>query len=96
VGEKTTGIAGSVFDQGGAIGKQFTSTSPAIASTFKARMLTLCRKASGAIGGTAQKIGGPLDAQGSIGKQFTTEGSIGGAVQNALGGSEKSTVQDKQ
>ncbi|KAH8756302.1 hypothetical protein F5883DRAFT_429597 [Diaporthe sp. PMI_573] len=40
----------------------------------------------GAIGGTAQKIGGPLDKDGAIGKQFTTEGSIGGTVQDKLGG----------
>lgn len=40
----------------------------------------------GAIGGTAQKIGGPLDKEGAISKQFTTEGSIGGTVQSALGG----------
>ncbi|KAI0387385.1 hypothetical protein F5Y04DRAFT_286556 [Hypomontagnella monticulosa] len=40
----------------------------------------------GALGGTAQKIGGPLDKEGMVGKQFTTEGSIGGSVQSALGG----------
>ncbi|OIW28654.1 hypothetical protein CONLIGDRAFT_681599 [Coniochaeta ligniaria NRRL 30616] len=40
----------------------------------------------GAIGGTADKIGGPLAKDGMIGKQFTTEGSIGGTVQNAAGG----------
>ncbi|KAI1417107.1 hypothetical protein F5Y13DRAFT_185941 [Hypoxylon sp. FL1857] len=40
----------------------------------------------GAIGGAAQKVGGPLDKEGMIGKQFTTEGSIGGSVQSALGG----------
>lgn len=34
----------------------------------------------------AQSIGGPLDKQGSIGKQFTTEGSIGGTVQDKMGG----------
>jgi len=28
-------------------------------------------------GGTAQEIGGPLDKEGAVGKQFTTEGSIG-------------------
>ncbi|EGS21804.1 uncharacterized protein CTHT_0036730 [Thermochaetoides thermophila DSM 1495] len=43
----------------------------------------------GAIGGTAQKIGGPLDKEGMIGKQFTTEGSIGGTVQNMMGGTKK-------
>ncbi|ROV99104.1 hypothetical protein VMCG_06596 [Cytospora schulzeri] len=40
----------------------------------------------GALGGTAQKIGGPLATDGAIGKQFTAEGSIGGTVQDTLGG----------
>ncbi|KAF4951046.1 hypothetical protein FGADI_7783 [Fusarium gaditjirri] len=44
---------------------------------------------NGAIGGTAQKIGGPFDKEGVIGKQFTTEGSIGGTVQNNMGGEKK-------
>ncbi|KAK1750912.1 hypothetical protein QBC47DRAFT_417759 [Echria macrotheca] len=43
----------------------------------------------GALGGAAQKIGGPLDKDGMIGKQFTTEGMIGGTVQSALGGEKK-------
>jgi hypothetical protein len=30
-----------------------------------------------AAGGTAQEIGGPLDKEGAVGKQFTTDGSIG-------------------
>ena len=38
------------------------------------------------MGGTAQKIGGPFDKDGAIGKQFTAEGSIGGTVESALGG----------
>ncbi|KAI1800101.1 hypothetical protein F4811DRAFT_557189 [Daldinia bambusicola] len=42
----------------------------------------------GALGGAAQKIGGPLDKEGMLGKQFTPEGSIGGTVQSALGGSK--------
>lgn len=42
----------------------------------------------GAIGGTAQKVGGPLAKDGMIGKQFTEDGSIGGTVQNAMGGSK--------
>ena len=45
--------------------------------------------AEGALGGTAQKVGGPLDKEGMIGKQFTTEGGIGGAVQNMMGGMSK-------
>ncbi|AEO66361.1 f5ef4ff7-a19a-4b9d-ae77-8f9841909a73 [Thermothielavioides terrestris] len=45
----------------------------------------------GALGGTAQKIGGPLDKEGMIGKQFTTEGSIGGTVQNTMGGKSKTS-----
>ncbi|KAI1425311.1 hypothetical protein F5Y12DRAFT_714356 [Xylaria sp. FL1777] len=40
----------------------------------------------GALGGAAQKIGGPLDKEGMVGKQFTAEGSIGGSVQSAMGG----------
>ncbi|KAI2602392.1 hypothetical protein GGR54DRAFT_645089 [Hypoxylon sp. NC1633] len=40
----------------------------------------------GAVGGAAQKVGGPLDKDGMIGKQFTTDGSIGGSVQSTLGG----------
>ncbi|KAI0172087.1 hypothetical protein GGR52DRAFT_454539 [Hypoxylon sp. FL1284] len=40
----------------------------------------------GAIGGAAQKVGGPLDKDGMIGKQFTADGSIGGSVQSSLGG----------
>ncbi|KAH7114559.1 hypothetical protein B0J13DRAFT_460300, partial [Dactylonectria estremocensis] len=43
----------------------------------------------GAIGGTAQMLGGPFDRDGVIGKQFTTEGSIGGTVQNAASGQKK-------
>ncbi|KAK5661305.1 hypothetical protein OQA88_11200 [Cercophora sp. LCS_1] len=35
---------------------------------------------NGALGGTAQAVGGPLDKNGVIGKQFTTEGIIGGTV----------------
>ncbi|KAK3318948.1 hypothetical protein B0H66DRAFT_253507 [Apodospora peruviana] len=43
----------------------------------------------GALGGTAQAIGGPLDKEGMIGKQFTEQGSIGGTVQNLMGGTGK-------
>ena len=41
-------------------------------------------QAEGAIGGTAQKIGGPLDKQGSIGQHFNADGKIGGMVQENL------------
>jgi hypothetical protein len=38
----------------------------------------------------AQKIGGPLDKEGMIGKQFTTtEGSLGGTVQDKMGGEKQ-------
>ncbi|XXG98778.1 hypothetical protein Hte_005108 [Hypoxylon texense] len=40
----------------------------------------------GAIGGAAQKVGGPLDKDGMIGKQFNPDGSIGGSVQSTFGG----------
>lgn len=37
--------------------------------------------AEGAVGGTAQSIGGPLDQQGMVGKHFGADGSIGGTAQ---------------
>lgn len=37
--------------------------------------------ADGAIGGTAQSIGGPLDKGGMIGKHFNAEGALGGTAQ---------------
>ena len=40
--------------------------------------------ADGPIGGTAQKIGGPLDKEGSIGQHFNADGKIGGMVQENL------------
>ncbi|KEY70351.1 hypothetical protein S40285_01768 [Stachybotrys chlorohalonatus IBT 40285] len=43
----------------------------------------------GAIGGAAERIGGPFDKEGVVGKQFTTDGSIGGSVQSALGGQKE-------
>ncbi len=41
------------------------------------------------MGSIAQSIGGPLDKKGVIGKQFTTEGAVGGTVQDHLGGKKK-------
>jgi len=35
----------------------------------------------GAVGGTAQKIGGPLDKSGAIGKHFNPDGAVGGTFQ---------------
>ena len=37
--------------------------------------------AQGALGGTAQKMGGPFDKEGVLGKQFTTAGALGGTAQ---------------
>lgn len=36
----------------------------------------------------AESIGGPFAKEGAIGKQFTEEGSLGGSVQNAMGGTK--------
>lgn len=35
-------------------------------------------------------MGGPFDKEGMIGKQFTKEGSIGGSIQNTMGGQKVS------
>lgn len=75
-----------VFDEHGAVGNTFTGTSPSSQDLDNA-ILTAAEE--GAVGGTAQKIGGPLDKEGMIGKQFTTEGAIGGTVQSVLGGQKK-------
>jgi len=49
----------------------------------------------GAIGGTAQQVGGPFHEQGSIGKQFTTDGAVGGSVQKELGKGEENGATTK-
>ncbi|KXT17437.1 hypothetical protein AC579_5734 [Pseudocercospora musae] len=56
------------------------------ASVFDAKEGSIGKQftTEGAIGGTAQKIGGPLAADGAIGKNFTTEGAIGGTAQEKL------------
>lgn len=41
------------------------------------------------MGSIPQKVGGPFDKEGAIGKQFTSEGVIGGTVDKLLG--EKNT-----
>ncbi|KFH45340.1 hypothetical protein ACRE_038410 [Hapsidospora chrysogenum ATCC 11550] len=43
----------------------------------------------GAVGGTAQAIGGPFDKEGMVGKHFTSGGSVGGSVQSNLGGKKE-------
>lgn len=56
--------------------------SPVSLSThFLSRVSNDKRPAQGAIGGTAQSIGGPLDQAGAIGKHFTPDGAIGGTFQ---------------
>ena len=40
--------------------------------------------ADGAIGGTAQSVGGPFDKEGAVGKHFNADGKIGGMVQENL------------
>lgn len=42
-------------------------------------------KADGAVGGVADKIGGPLSKDGAIGKNFNEDGAIGGTVDENLG-----------
>ena len=53
-------------------------------SSNRTQRLTSVSSADGAIGGTAQKVGGPLDKQGAIGQHFNADGKIGGMVQENL------------
>lgn len=93
------------FDAQGAVGKQFTGRwaskhEPNNWGNLELRdekswLTDFCgsgitKAEEGVIGGTANKIGGPLAKDGFVGKQFTTEGSIGGTIQSAMGGSKKS------
>lgn len=80
-----------IFDERGAVGKQFTRKLPQtpMSLVVSEELTTDGYAAEGTLGGAAQKVGGPLDKEGMIGKQFTTEGSIGGTVQNMMGGTSK-------
>jgi hypothetical protein len=84
--ETAQGEKPSAFDAKGMIGKQFTSQSSTIIPPNIANLLFI---AEGAIGGTAQKVGGPFDKEGIIGKQFNTDGALGGSVQGNLGDKKK-------
>lgn len=88
-GEKTTGTGTSMFSKDGAVGSMFNGTihpysSPSDKVPDRSRITLTPDTADGAIGGTAQKIGGPLDQQGSIGQHFNADGKIGGMVQENL------------
>jgi hypothetical protein len=75
----------NLFDAEGAIGKQFTGMLWLIMTPYKLYNRLTGNKENGAVGGAAQAVGGPLAKDGVVGKQFTTDGSIGGSVQSALG-----------
>lgn len=74
-----TGQGTSIFSKDGMVGKQFTSMS--FSTTSRSTTHISRPLAEGAIGGTAQSIGGPLDKQGMVGKHFGADGSIGGTAQ---------------
>lgn len=71
-----------MFDKHGAVGSMFNGKS--YTSLNQTQRLMTVSAADGAIGGTAQKIGGPLDKQGAIGQHFNADGKIGGMVQENL------------
>lgn len=83
-GEKTTGTGTSMFSKDGPLGSMFNGTDSPPKSTRWFRNTLTWDTADGAIGGTAQKIGGPLDKDGSIGQHFNADGKIGGMVQENL------------
>ncbi|MCJ1293651.1 hypothetical protein MMC34_005206 [Xylographa carneopallida] len=82
-GEKMTGHGQSVFDKSGAIGSMFNGISvPIIPPSTSLNIRPDTQTADGAIGGTAQKVGGPLDKGGMIGKHFNADGALGGTAQS--------------
>lgn len=52
-----------------------------VSTSSLSRVSADLRPAQGAVGGTAQSIGGPLDKEGAIGKHFNADGAIGGTFQ---------------
>lgn len=60
--------------------------------------LTDLHAEDGSIGGTAQKVGGPFDKEGAVGKQFTEAGALGGTAQSVAetAQGEKSSAFDAQ
>jgi hypothetical protein len=52
--------------------------------------------ADGAIGNAGQEMGGAFSKDGAIGKQFTQSGSIGGTVQENMGGGESMTDKSRE
>ncbi|MCJ1352882.1 MAG: hypothetical protein MMC33_002866 [Icmadophila ericetorum] len=78
----TEGIHESV-NQIPAVGEKTTGTGN---SMFDANQGSIGKQfnADGAVGGTAQKIGGPFDKEGMIGKHFNQDGAIGGTIQENL------------
>lgn len=72
-----------MFSKDGAIGSMFNGTlSSSPLGDFQSDRVVFL--ADGAIGGTAQKVGGPFDQQGSVGQHFNADGKIGGMVQENL------------
>lgn len=87
----TDGIHETARNPGEPVGEKTTGTGTSVFSKDGAigKQFTT----GGAIGGTAQSIGGPFDKSGPIGKQFTTEGSVGASVQEHLGKGESTSFQ---
>ena len=56
-------------------------------------MLTSVPTADGAIGGTTQKVGGPLDKEGAIDQHFNADEKIGGMVQENLADKKQRITQ---
>ncbi len=77
-----------MFDKDGAIGSMFKGSfgPERYAPSTTSRNWSDCWfcVADGALGGTAQSIGGPLDKEGMIGKNFKETGTIGGMVQEKI------------
>ncbi|GAM90739.1 hypothetical protein ANO11243_087840 [Dothideomycetidae sp. 11243] len=88
-----TDLADGVHEQASSLGKPTAAGEKTVGagkSAFDADGGAIGKQfnADGAIGGMAQKVGGPFDKQGAIGKHFNADGQIGGSVQEHLGKSE--------
>lgn len=73
----------NAMDASGKVGSNFKglwlkNARPVITEAVK---LIFYFAADGPVGSIGQKVGGPFDKQGAVGKQFTEDGSVGGSIQ---------------
>lgn len=71
---------------------QFNTPKSVLVTTLTA----LDDTADGVVGNAGQEVGGAFSKDGAVGKQFTQSGSIGGTVQENMGGGESMAGKSRE